>query len=233
MFKDIYAISYKMKRELYHKIFTIVFLVLMCFVFVNLFMNFVLFPVRNISVSMTPDIPEDGLELIAPLWRTPGRGDVMLMQPYVLEPHPLPIRFVNLLCRFVTAQQWQPFRGDKAGNRSSPFIRRVIGMPGDTLYLDKYLVYIKPKNENHFLTEFELTETKYDITVANPPDQWDQKLGSRGEMEEVVLGADEYFVLCDNRLESSDSRTWGVVKQSAFRGKVLLVYFPVNRFRVL
>ena len=98
-------------------------------------------------------------------------------------------------------------------------------MPGDTIYLDNYLLYIKPKNENHFLTEFELTQTKYDITVANAPVQWDKDLGAKGKMQEIVLGEDEYFVLCDNRLESSDSRTWGVVRQSTFKGKVLLVYF--------
>lgn len=233
MFKDIYAISYKMKRELYHRIFTIVLSLILCFSGITLFITFILFPVRNVSEAMTPDIPENSLEFVFPLLRTPKRGDVMLIQPYPVENKSLPLRFANLVCRFITAQQWQPFPGDKNENSSVPFIRRAIGMPGDTIYLDNYLLYIKPKNENHFLTEFELTQTKYDITVANAPVQWDKDLGAKGKMQEIVLGEDEYFVLCDNRLETSDSRTWGVVRQSTFKGKVLLVYFPFNKFRLL
>ena len=233
MFKDIYAISYTMKRELYHKVFVVVLAVLLCFVFISLFMNFVLFPVRNVSTSMQPDIPENSLELVVPLWPAPDRGDVMLMQPYELERHSLPMRFINQLCLFVTAQQWQPFRGDALGNRSTPFIRRVIGMPGDTIYLDNYLLYIKPKDGRHVLTEFELTKTRYNITVANPPDFWDRELGAKGSVEEIVLGEDEYFVLSDNRLDASDSRTWGIVSRNAFKGKVILVYFPFNKFRIL
>ena len=233
MFKDIYAISYKMKRELHHKIFIVVFAVVLCFVGISLFMTFVLFPVRNVSVSMSPDIPENSFELIVPLWRTPHRGDVMLMQPYPVEPLPVPLRVINVVCRFVTAQQWSPFDRDGSGNRDAPFVRRVIGMPGDTIYLDNYLLYIKPQGESHFLTEFEMTQTKYDITVANPPHQWDREIGSKGTVEEIVLGDDEYFVLCDNRLESADSRSWGVVRQPAFKGKAVLVYFPFDRFRVL
>ncbi len=233
MFKDIYAISYKMKRELYHRICTVVTAVILCFVSVSLFMMFILFPVRNVSEAMTPDIPENSLEFVIPLLRTPKRGDVVLIQPYPVEKHSLPVRLINLLCRFVTAQQWEPFQGDKNGNRSVPFIRRAIGMPGDTIYLDNYLLYIKPKKESHFLTEFELTQSKYDITVANAPVQWDKDLGAKGNTKEITLGEDEYFVLCDNRLESSDSRTWGVVKQTAFRGKAVLVYFPFSKFRLL
>ena len=230
MFRDIYAISYKMKRELYHKIFTIAFAVILCFVAISLFMTFVLFPVRDKSVSMTPDVATNGFELVTPLLRTPKRGDVMLVQVYPVEKKSLPVRFVNLLGRFLTAQQWQPVAEDR--NETSQFVRRVIGMPGDTIYLDNYIAYIQPKDEKHFKTEFELTETKYNVTTVTPPSRWDTELGVQGKTVAVTLGENEYFVLGDNRLASADSRLWGAVTQGAFRGKLLLQYMPFSKFRL-
>lgn len=232
MFKDIYAISYKMKRELYHRILAVVLAVIITVAMVALFTTFVLYPIRTVSVSMSPDVPAGSFELVTPLWRTPKRGDVMLVQAYSVEKKILPVRFANLLGRVLSAQQWQPFEEDAIGNVTTPFVRRVVGLPGDTIYLDKYLLYIKPKGQNHFLTEFELTQTKYNITVANPPLGWDMDLGAKGSVSEITLGDDEYFVLCDNRLESADSRVWGIVPQGAFRGKLLLVYFPFDKFRL-
>ena len=143
MFKDIYAISYKMKRELYRKVFTVVLAVVSCFVGISLFMTFVLFPVRESSVSMMPDVAVNGFALATPLLRSPRRGDVMLVQAYSAEKNAVPARLVNQLARFVTAQQWQPLPDDSSGNRSSPFVRRVIDIPGDTIYLNEYIVYIK------------------------------------------------------------------------------------------
>lgn len=232
MFKDIYAISYKMKRELYHKVFTVVLAVVSCFVGISLFMTFVLFPVRETSVSMMPDVAVNGFSLATPLLRTPRRGDVMLVQAYSAEKNAVPARLVNQLARFVTAQQWQPLPDDSFGNRSVPFVRRVIGMPGDTIYLNDYIVYIKPRDEKFFRTEFELTRTKYDVTIAAPPPQWDPSLGAQGRTEPVTLGDGEYFVLADNRLVAADSRLWGAVSQDAFRGMLLVQYVPLTQFRV-
>lgn len=231
MFKDIYAISYKMKRELYHKVFTVVLAVVLCFVGISLFMTFVLFPVRETSVSMLPDVAVNGFSLATPLLRTPRRGDVMVVQAHAAEKNAVPARLVNQLARFLTAQQWQPLPDDRFGNRSRPFVRRVIGMPGDTIYLNDYIAYIKPRNEKFFRTEFELTRTKYDVTIAAPPPQWDLSLGAPGKTEPVTLGDGEYFVIGDNRLLAADSRLWGAVTQDDLRGMLLVQYVPLTQFR--
>ncbi len=232
MFKDIYAISYKMKRELYHKVFTVVLAAVSCFAGISLFMTFVLFPVRETSVSMLPDVAVNGFSLATPLLRSPRRGDVMLVQAYPAGKNAVVARLVNQLARFVTAQQWQPLPDDRFGNRARPFVRRVIGMPGDTIYLNDYIVYVKPRDEKFFRTEFELTRTKYDVTIAAPPPQWDVSLGAQGKTEPVTLGDGEYFVLGDNRLVAADSRLWGAVTQEDFRGKLLVQYVPFTQFRV-
>lgn len=231
MEKNIYAVSYKLRRELYHQVFTVLLTVIICISLVSLFLTYILFPVRNTTVSMTPDVCENAFEMVCPLVKTPRRGDVMLISGRHESKKTVVQRFVNTLCRFVTAQQWYPF--EIPGRTGSyPAIRRVIALPGDTIYMNQYVTYIKPKGQNHFLTEFELTEAKYNVNIAVAPKFWDLDLGVRGKMTEMTLGEHEYFVLGDNRLESSDSRVWGVVSESEFKGKVLFQYLPFNRFRL-
>lgn len=229
MFKDIYAISYKMRLERYRMIFTVVLAVVLCFVGISLFMLFVLLPVRVSSDSMSPDVSVNGISLAVPLLRSPRRGDVMLVQAHTVENHSLPARLMNHAVRLMTAQQWQPLGDGRWGRAAAPFVRRVIGMPGDTVYLDNYVAYVKPRDERFFRTEFELTQTKYNVTIADPPMHWDAELGAKGKTEPLTLGEDEYFVLGDNRLSSADSRVWGAVAQDDFRGKLLVQYFPFLR----
>ena len=70
------------------------------------------------------------------------------------------------------------------------------------------------------------------MNIAVAPKFWDLDLGVKGKMAEFTLGEDEFFVLGDNRLESADSRVWGVISHEEFQGKVLFQYLPFNRFRM-
>ena len=112
---------------------------------------------------------------------------------------------------------------------NSPLIRRVVGLPGDTVYVKDYIVYIKPANSSHFLTEFEVTEKKYEISTesANPKNEINIDLLK--DCKEYTLDKNEYFVMCDNRSSSIDSRLWGKVNASEIKGKVLCRYFPFTK----
>jgi len=231
MEKNIYAVSSKLRKELYHRIFVVALTIIVTVSLISLFLTFVLFPVRNTTVSMTPDVSENAFEMVCPLITTPSRGDLMLIEGRNVPKKSIFQRFINTVCRFATAQQWYPFELEGRSG-SIPSIRRVIALPGDTIYMNQYVTYIKPRGENHFLTEFELTEAKYNVNIAVAPKFWDLDLGVKGQMKEITLGDGEYFVLGDNRLESSDSRVWGTITQDEFKGKVLLQYFPFNRFRL-
>ncbi|WP_294429506.1 signal peptidase I [uncultured Treponema sp.] len=232
MEKNIYAISYKLRRELERKILSVLGIVLLFFLIVSLFLNFVLFPVANKSDSMSPDIPTGSYEFVSPLSTNPERGDVILLSNYE-KPNLNPVkRVLRLMALFVSMRRWQPFEA-KPVSGTRPVIRRVVGMPGDTIYIDHYVVFIKPAGQNHFLTEFEVTESKYNARILVPPALWDADLGAKASVEPITLASDEYFVLGDDRLTASDSRIWGPVKQKNIIGRVLMLYFPFGKFKLL
>lgn len=229
MDKNIYAISYKMRRELYHRIISVFVVIVAFFFFVSLFLSFVLFPVQNKSDSMSPDIVSGGMEFVTPLLKNPERGDVILLRHYENGGSvSLPKKFAATVCRFVSAGKWNPFEKQPAvGTR--PVIRRVVGMPGDTIYIDRYVVFVQPAGQSHFLTEFEVSETKYNVKILVPPAGWDVELGAKSSMGEIVLGKNEYFVLGDDRISAADSRIWGPVRQDAVLGTVVMQYFPFDK----
>lgn len=232
MVTNIYAISYKMRQELYHRISSIVKIVLLCFILISLFMTFVLYPVVSRSNSMLPDISAGNVEFVIPFLKTPNRGDVVLIQNYT-ESKEIGVvkKVINQFFLFVTFRQWVPFTS-ASGFVSLPMVRRVIGMPGDTIYIDKYVVYIKPKNQNHFLTEFEIVDKKYNVEIFTAPTNWDINLGAKSGTNTIELKDGEYYVLGDNRMECVDSRLWGPIKKDSIEGRVILQYFPFNKMKI-
>ena len=94
------------------------------------------------------------------------------------------------------------------------YIKRVIGMPGDTIQIIEGFVFIN----DEFLTE----------------DVYGKDIMAGGGIAEepLTLGKDEYFVLGDNRLYSKDSRNAavGIVKKSDIDGVVISRVFPLNKF---
>ncbi len=228
MFTDIYSVSYKMRRQLYRRISTAIVSVFLCVLVINLVRALLFYPVLSKSDSMSPSISPNNVVLVAPLLKKAERGQVMLVAPYEKEKHSFVEKTLDFFCHFVTAQQYSFLHG----NEIKPSFRRVVGLPGDTIYISNYLVYIKPAGKTQFLTEFELTKIKYTLTLPENSAGTDSKIGAIGNMESITLGNDEYFVLADNRVEGSDSRLCGPVKSEVFDGKALLVYFPFSNIKI-
>ena len=86
-------------------------------------------------------------------------------------------------------------------------IKRIIGMPGDTVSIKDNTVYVNGE---------ELEE--------------DYAYGETSDYEEITLGDDEYFILGDNRPISKDSRYFGPVKEDEIIGKVIFRLWPFNKF---
>jgi signal peptidase I len=100
---------------------------------------------------------------------------------------------------------------------SKDFIKRVIGVAGDTVSIKDGSVYLNGKllDESAYLN----------------PDVKTQQGAFLGESQVVTVPANEYFVLGDNRPESADSRTWGFVPKDNIVGKSMVVYWPLDRMR--
>jgi signal peptidase I len=123
-----------------------------------------------------------------------------------------------LACR---ACYWlsSPVRGDIVVFKTPPhacgvggtFIKRLIGLPGDTLSERNGYMYVNGRKENE--------------SYVRPSDR-DHKSGTW----HVRTG--EYFFLGDNRAQSCDSRDWGTVPRSNIIGKAILIYWPPNRIGI-
>ena len=67
-------------------------------------------------------------------------------------------------------------------------------------------------------------------TIANFDSSINSTIGAARDMEEIVLAENQYFVLADNRVSSVDSRLYGPVDISQFKGKAILRFFPFSSF---
>ncbi|TSC54932.1 MAG: signal peptidase I [Parcubacteria group bacterium LiPW_30] len=110
-----------------------------------------------------------------------------------------------------------PERGDvvivkKPGNTSENLIKRIMGLPGETLrYKNNVLTVINKENpDGLIISEPYLTNIKTSDF-------------------EATLGNDQYFVMGDNRPVSLDSRIVGPVRRDAIIGEALLRLFPPTR----
>lgn len=86
-------------------------------------------------------------------------------------------------------------------------IKRVIGMPGDTVAIKDGEIYIN--------------DEKIDDEYA---------YGMTSDYDRITLKSDEYFILGDNRLISKDSRYFGPIKEKEIKGKVVFRIFPFSKF---
>ena len=103
------------------------------------------------------------------------------------------------------------------GGQTDPrkdFIKRVIGLPGETVELEGGKVFITPPGGG---TRFVLSEPYISPELDDAP-------------FETTVPADEYFVLGDNRPNSSDSRFVGTIPRSEIIGKAFLRVWPPRRF---
>ena len=151
-----------------------------------------------------------------PAYREPRRGDVVV--------------FVS------------PYQADEAARGSDPtptLVKRLIGLPGDTLYMRKGVLYVNGIAQRQGYGAAQVVPE-----VANFPDTlfwWQKKVGLKSsrfgaapaqpthdDWGPLVVPPHKLFMMGDSRYNSKDSRYWGFVPRENVRGKPLFVYYSYN-----
>jgi len=142
-----------------------------------------------------------------------------LFQPFIVKGQSMEPNFENgdyLIVDEISYRFRDPQRGEVVvfkypQNPSQRYIKRIIGLPGETIEIKEGKVIIYQKDGKSFI----LDESSY-----LPP--WAETLGDLS----VTLNENEYFVLGDNRLASYDSRRWGVLPKKDIIGRVFIRAWP-------
>lgn len=142
-----------------------------------------------------------------------------LVQPFLVSGGSMSPNFSDgdyLLVDQLTYRFREPGRGEVAvfhspNDESVYFIKRIIGLPGETIEIENGKIVVKnPENPDGLvLTELYLPQGE-----------------STNSVSEITLNKGEYFVLGDNRLHSFDSRSWGSLGAEEIVGLVRLRLWP-------
>ena len=153
------------------------------------------FQVRQTSMERTLEPDEYVLvDKLTPRFDPFHRGDIVVLHP---------------------PEDWEDEQG-------TPFIKRVIGLPGETVAIsDDGRVSV----DGVALGEDGYTYTGDDGTNEPTVPQSDQATWT--------LGPDELFVMGDHREASADSRSFGPVKEASIVGRAFLRYWPASTFGIL
>jgi signal peptidase I len=133
-----------------------------------------------------------------------------------------------------------PYQADEAARGADPeptLVKRLIGIPGDTLYMRAGVLYVNGEKQVESFTRSDphatdgidtlfnwqtkaaLTQSRFGAAPAQPThDNWGP----------LVVPAGHLFMMGDNRYDSKDSRYWGFVPRANVRGEPMFVYYSYN-----
>ena len=150
---------------------------------------------------------------------------MFIAQPFIVSGASMDDTFANgqyLIVDQVSYYLDDPARGDVVIFRyprdpSKYFIKRVIGLPGDTVTIeDAEVIITNEEYPNGLILDEPYIKS---MAIAAPMTE--------------VLGPREYFVMGDNRDQSSDSRVWGVLQKERIIGRAWARLFPPTEMDLL
>lgn len=152
---------------------------------------------------------------------------IFLYRPFQVSGDSMYPTFKNqeyIMTDLISLKLGDPHRGDvivfKAPtDNEKDFIKRVIGLPGDTVELDNGFVSVNGK--------------KLDESVYLHSDVRTYGGNFLHDGQPYTVPAGNYIVFGDNRPFSSDSREWGLLTRKAIIGRSVFVYWPVNVMRLI
>jgi signal peptidase I len=128
-----------------------------------------------------------------------------------------------------------PYQADNAPDFTPTLVKRLIGAPGDTLYMRDGVLYLNGIAQRQ---GFAATNPKLDPNSIDQDFDWQHKAEIKGSRfgpppaqpthdnwGPLVVSPDHYFMMGDNRYCSKDSRYWGLVPRANVRGRPMFVYY--------
>ncbi|MEO7273011.1 MAG: signal peptidase I [Vicinamibacterales bacterium] len=141
-------------------------------------------------------------------------GDHLLVNKFVFSPSLAHAERAIMPERDITRGDVVVFKYPDEPERD--FIKRVIGLPGETLEL---------RNKKVFVDGRELTEPYVHFLEPASASQEVTSFDVRERYGPVHVPADQFFVMGDNRDNSQDSRYWGFLPRAYIKGKALMIYW--------
>lgn len=109
------------------------------------------------------------------------------------------------------------------------YVKRLVGMPGDTLKIRDNILYIRPKGDTEFHRADELAPKLKKIYSFKGGYQGHKAIELLADGAEFNVPEESYFALGDNTNNSLDSRYWNVVPRRNVIGRALNIFWPVSR----
>jgi signal peptidase I len=144
-------------------------------------------------------------------------GDHILVNKFALSP--LASRLERAFLPFAGIRRGEVVVFRPPHDPEQDYIKRVIGLPGETLKIVNRVVYVRPRGEEGYIPLLEPYSSHRD--PGGVPPQLDN-------LDPVEVPAGQYFVMGDNRDNSLDSREWGMLPRAGIFGRGLLVYWSFD-----
>ena len=141
-------------------------------------------------------------------------GDHLLVNKFIFAPTLSPIERVLLPMRAVRRGDILVFKFPEDPERD--FIKRVIGLPGDTIELRQRRLYVNWQKAEDTYAHYLFPQGEGDESTG---------LDVRDKYGPVTVPADHYFMMGDNRDNSQDSRYWGFLPAHYAKGRALMIYW--------
>ena len=150
-------------------------------------------------------------------------GDHLLVNKFVFGPTETRLERALLPIGTIRRRDVLVFKYPEEPDRD--FIKRVIGLPGETVEVREKKVYINGTSLDepyvHFLQPSSADPESHEVT----------SLDLRERYAPVTVPSDHYFMMGDNRDNSQDSRYWGFLPRANIKGKALVIYWSYEAER--
>ena len=131
-----------------------------------------------------------------------------------------------------------PPQSDQPEDPTPTLVKRLVGMPGDTLFMRAGLLHVNGVPQRPGFTPVERTANMSSPGEINPLFDWQHAIElkqsrfgaaparpTHDDWGPLLVPAASYFMMGDSRYDSKDSRYWGVVPRDNFRGRPVFVYY--------